>query len=254
MGAIVRDLRRRPGLWANIHPGGQANLSPEAFDALGGPAWVRLSYDPEGRTIVVRGAASGELGARKVSRAGYCRMISVLGLLSSYGARIASPRHCEVGMLDGALQVHLDRDAPPREVAEDTFPADPATPTKRCTKCGVEKPISEFSPVKGGRYGVRGDCKRCVRQMSAAARQADPEPFREHSRQFRRRRREVREQTPKPVRTDKRCPKCSVTKPLGDFHTRRGGSQPGSYCKSCDRVRLRALRERRRRDDPQGEK
>ena len=33
--------------------------------------------------------------------------------------------------------------------------------TKVCTKCGVEKPLSEFYKNKGGKYEVRGDCKEC---------------------------------------------------------------------------------------------
>jgi len=32
---------------------------------------------------------------------------------------------------------------------------------KRCTKCGELKPKSEFYKVKGGRDGLRGDCKTC---------------------------------------------------------------------------------------------
>lgn len=32
---------------------------------------------------------------------------------------------------------------------------------KRCTKCGELKPKSEFYKVKGGRDGLRGDCKSC---------------------------------------------------------------------------------------------
>ena len=32
---------------------------------------------------------------------------------------------------------------------------------KRCTKCGLSKPPAEFYAVKGGRDGLRGDCKDC---------------------------------------------------------------------------------------------
>jgi hypothetical protein len=32
---------------------------------------------------------------------------------------------------------------------------------KRCTKCGVSKPESEFYAAKGGKDGLRGDCKSC---------------------------------------------------------------------------------------------
>lgn len=32
---------------------------------------------------------------------------------------------------------------------------------KKCNKCLIEKPISEFNNHIGGTYGVRGDCKSC---------------------------------------------------------------------------------------------
>jgi hypothetical protein len=34
-------------------------------------------------------------------------------------------------------------------------------PKKQCSKCGVEKPVSEFYAVKRGRFGRRPDCKSC---------------------------------------------------------------------------------------------
>lgn len=38
-----------------------------------------------------------------------------------------------------------------------------STPThKSCTRCGVEKPLSEFYKAKRGLYGTRSQCKRCV--------------------------------------------------------------------------------------------
>lgn len=34
---------------------------------------------------------------------------------------------------------------------------------KICSKCGIEKPISEFYHKKTGKYGVCGQCKKCKR-------------------------------------------------------------------------------------------
>ena len=34
---------------------------------------------------------------------------------------------------------------------------------KICSKCGIEKPITEFHKNKIGKYGVRGNCKECVK-------------------------------------------------------------------------------------------
>ena len=36
--------------------------------------------------------------------------------------------------------------------------------TKICSKCHIEKPISEFGKAKKGKYGVRGDCIECVKK------------------------------------------------------------------------------------------
>ena len=33
--------------------------------------------------------------------------------------------------------------------------------TKKCTGCGIEKELTEFSKTKGGKYGVRSKCKIC---------------------------------------------------------------------------------------------
>ena len=33
---------------------------------------------------------------------------------------------------------------------------------KVCTKCGIEKELTEFYKAKDGIYGVRGDCKSCI--------------------------------------------------------------------------------------------
>lgn len=37
---------------------------------------------------------------------------------------------------------------------------------KTCSKCRTEKPLDEFYPRKGGKFGVRADCKVCVIKRS----------------------------------------------------------------------------------------
>lgn len=39
--------------------------------------------------------------------------------------------------------------------------ADAEVTAKVCSKCGVEKPLSDFGKSPRGKYGVRGDCKAC---------------------------------------------------------------------------------------------
>jgi hypothetical protein len=36
---------------------------------------------------------------------------------------------------------------------------------KTCSKCKIEKSISEFNKVNNGKYGVRGDCTLCYRKV-----------------------------------------------------------------------------------------
>jgi hypothetical protein len=46
---------------------------------------------------------------------------------------------------------------------------------KHCTKCGVEKPLSEFSMCRSSRDGKQWHCKACCSAANAAAYAADPE-------------------------------------------------------------------------------
>ena len=39
--------------------------------------------------------------------------------------------------------------------------------TKICRKCKVEKPLAEFYKQKGGKFGVRANCKCCIAEYSA---------------------------------------------------------------------------------------
>jgi hypothetical protein len=71
---------------------------------------------------------------------------------------------------------------------------------KTCTKCGLEKPLTEFYRASGTRDGLRGDCKACfqarakaryplVRDERIAAtlrwREQNPERYRENQRRMR---------------------------------------------------------------------
>ncbi len=71
---------------------------------------------------------------------------------------------------------------------------------KTCTKCGLEKPLTDFYRAPGTRDGLRGDCKACfaarakarypdVRQQNIARaqkwREDNPERFRENQRRMR---------------------------------------------------------------------
>lgn len=52
--------------------------------------------------------------------------------------------------------------------------------TKRCSKCGETRPISDFSPRPERPCGVRSSCKPCVRRATAEYRARNPEKEREY--------------------------------------------------------------------------
>jgi hypothetical protein len=47
--------------------------------------------------------------------------------------------------------------------------------TKVCTKCGVEKDIDNYQNRKGGKYGVRADCKVCNSRQRSQYRENNKE-------------------------------------------------------------------------------
>ena len=57
-------------------------------------------------------------------------------------------------------------------------------PPKACTKCGRAQPPSEYYLAKGGRDGLRGDCKSCFRLRAAERYKSNPEPIKQRARQW----------------------------------------------------------------------
>jgi hypothetical protein len=56
--------------------------------------------------------------------------------------------------------------------------------TRVCTKCGIEKPLSEFYLVSKGK-GYRGDCKECNLKRKKLSHQLNPNKKRESQRKYR---------------------------------------------------------------------
>lgn len=55
---------------------------------------------------------------------------------------------------------------------------------KRCSKCGVAKPLSEYYRMKGMRDGHRNECKQCNLAAQARRRHANPEENRRRVREW----------------------------------------------------------------------
>ena len=62
--------------------------------------------------------------------------------------------------------------------------------TKRCTKCGRELPLSEFSRQKTGKNGLMPICRTCNQEKVREWQAAHPERRREKQRRYRQRKKE----------------------------------------------------------------
>jgi hypothetical protein len=57
-------------------------------------------------------------------------------------------------------------------------------PGKRCSTCGIWRPLTQYYTAKGTRDGLRGDCKPCFRERAAKRYQENPGPARERAREW----------------------------------------------------------------------
>lgn len=58
-------------------------------------------------------------------------------------------------------------------------------PSKKCSKCGEEKPFSEFSKDRSKKDGLQYPCKACNQEYQRKYREANPEKAAESSRKYR---------------------------------------------------------------------
>lgn len=91
---------------------------------------------------------------------------------------------------------------------------------KRCPKCGLTKPLSEWG--KGTeRGGVQSRCKECQRATTLAGYYA----------------RKAASPDGRAPLSEKVCTFCGIVKPAADFHRRRHGGSSGltPRCRDCER-------------------
>lgn len=105
--------------------------------------------------------------------------------------------------------------------------------SRQCTKCAVEKPLSEFSKAPRGKYGVKASCKECD-----ADRHAKLTEGRERKKPGK------PKGAPKNPADPKTCRKCGVTKAYADFSLSRRETPTRnavyrSECKECNSERAR---------------
>lgn len=103
-----------------------------------------------------------------------------------------------------------------------------------CTKCGLDKPLSEFSKAARGKYGRKASCKACD-----AARHAGLTADRVPKKRGRPRGAPIDPASPKT------CTKCGVTKPHSEFSLARQATdtQRAVYRPSCKECQAAAARQ-----------
>ncbi|KAK9915493.1 hypothetical protein WJX75_009972 [Coccomyxa subellipsoidea] len=100
--------------------------------------------------------------------------------------------------------------------------------TKKCTRCGIDKPASSFCRNKRSFDGLYSQCRTCVSDKDKDRRQ------------------KMLIQKPEPV-PNKLCSRCNTQKTCEDFY--RDASKPDglqTYCKPCLCAKHKELRDRKR--------
>lgn len=84
---------------------------------------------------------------------------------------------------------------------------------KVCNACGKEKPLGDFHKQPKGKYGVRAQCKACLKEWP----------------------------TDNTI-TEKQCKTCGIVKPLESYHKASGRSKGGrlAHCMACVREKYKA--------------
>lgn len=102
------------------------------------------------------------------------------------------------------------------------YHSSPEQPTKICSKCGIEKPLDQFSAHVSSKDGIRAYCRVCASEYIKQYNHDHPRKPREN---------------PLPVppgTTSKVCAECHVEKPLDDFAKSKSGRfGVRSRCRAC---------------------
>lgn len=57
--------------------------------------------------------------------------------------------------------------------------------TKACSKCGIEKPLTEYSKEKTGKDGLRADCKECKNARTKKYKEENKEKLKAYKKKYR---------------------------------------------------------------------
>lgn len=122
--------------------------------------------------------------------------------------------------------------------------------TNKCIKCGIEKPVSEFSKHCKTIKGIRNSCKSCESIRRREWKKNNPEKVKAGRKRYRLKNAEkIKEdalkwrlnfsKTRKENGSDiKVCRTCKIEKRLFEFYASSGGN-----CKECEKARMKEYRE-----------
>jgi hypothetical protein len=101
--------------------------------------------------------------------------------------------------------------------------------SRTCTKCSLDRPLSEFSKAPRGKYGRKSSCKVCDAARHAA--QHVPKP-------------RTPRRAPLDPNSSKTCRKCGATKTLTEFSLSKKATETTnavyrSHCKECQATAAR---------------
>lgn len=106
--------------------------------------------------------------------------------------------------------------------------------SKACTKCGLDKPLADYSKNPRGKYGLKASCKACDAVRHAALTADRP-----------RKDRRLPRRAPIDPTGPRDCTRCGATKTYADFSLSRQATATSnavyrSHCKECQAEQARA--------------
>ena len=110
--------------------------------------------------------------------------------------------------------------------------------TKRCTKCGATKEISDFFKDKRSTDALRQPCKTCISKRSKEQKYREEAIKRFHDEGVTR----YAVLSEDILSTTKECSHCGLVKEQRDFYFRKSENNFWSYCKSCHKSKERENR------------
>lgn len=102
---------------------------------------------------------------------------------------------------------------------------------RSCTKCGLTKPLTDFSKAARGKYGRKASCKSC--DANRHREQFVPAVVNEEQKRARYTKHQTGPRT---------CNRCGITKPRSEFSMVRNGKYAPvlkSFCKACQATAAR---------------